>query len=31
MVEPKLIAAGDFDGLRELARKYAAVVRQARA
>src|SRR5579885_599599 len=28
MVDPKLIAAGDFDGLRELARKYAAVVRQ---
>src|SRR5438309_5080795 len=31
LVDPKLIAAGDFDGLRELARKYAAVVRQARA
>ena len=28
LVDPKLIAAGDFDGLRELARKYAAVVRQ---
>src|SRR5437868_1264465 len=30
LVDPKLIAAGDFDGLRELARKYAAVVRQFR-
>jgi 2-dehydro-3-deoxyphosphogluconate aldolase/(4S)-4-hydroxy-2-oxoglutarate aldolase len=30
LVDPKLIAAGDFDGLRELARKYVAVVRQAR-
>src|ERR1700730_5677372 len=28
LVDPKLIAAGDFEGLRELARKYAAVVRQ---
>src|SRR5256884_2080502 len=25
LVDPKLIAAGDFDGLRELARKYAAI------
>src|SRR5437868_10643203 len=30
LVDPKLIAAGDFDGLRELARKYAAVVQQER-
>jgi 2-dehydro-3-deoxyphosphogluconate aldolase/(4S)-4-hydroxy-2-oxoglutarate aldolase len=30
LVDPKLIAAGDFDGLRELARKYATVVQQER-
>src|SRR5437588_3847355 len=28
LVDPKLIAAGDFDGLRELAGKYATLVRE---
>src|SRR5262245_38224510 len=31
LVEPRAVAARDFDRIRELARQYAAVVRQARA
>jgi 2-dehydro-3-deoxyphosphogluconate aldolase/(4S)-4-hydroxy-2-oxoglutarate aldolase len=31
LVEPKAVAAGNFDRIRELARQYCAVVRQVRA
>ena len=30
LIEPKAVAAGNFDRIRDLARQYAAVVRQAR-
>jgi 2-dehydro-3-deoxyphosphogluconate aldolase/(4S)-4-hydroxy-2-oxoglutarate aldolase len=30
LIDPKLVAAGDFAAIRELAKKYVAVVRQAR-
>jgi 2-dehydro-3-deoxyphosphogluconate aldolase/(4S)-4-hydroxy-2-oxoglutarate aldolase len=30
LVEPKAVAARDFDRIRDLARQYAAIVQQAR-